>query len=169
VSRRSWPKTIFSPLVAVAAFLYFMLDAAFLSVIRPISRRLAGLPLFTAMARGIAALGPYATLALFLVPVIVLEPAKPLGFYLMASGHPLHGVAIIALGEVLKVTIVERIFHIGRPKLMTIQAFAGVYGFVMGWLDWLKALPPWQAVLRRYRLIALWVRSLVRRRRSARH
>ena len=29
--------------------------------------------------------------------------------------------------EVLKITIVERIFHIGRDKLMTVNAFAWAY------------------------------------------
>jgi hypothetical protein len=35
-----------------------------------------------------------------------------------------------------------------RPKLMSIRAFAWGYRFVTGWLAYLQALPPWQAVLR---------------------
>ena len=163
MAQNSTLKKIFTPVVVIVATLYFVLDALFLSVIKPISRRLSRLSIFVTIADWIAALGPYSTLALFLVPVILLEPAKPVGFYLMASGHPVHGIVVIAIGEVLKIGIVERIFHIGRPKLMTIRAFAWAYGFVMGWLDWLKALPSWQAVLRRYRLIAAWIRLFWRR------
>ncbi|MGC1639254.1 MAG: hypothetical protein WA781_01280, partial [Pseudolabrys sp.] len=53
---------------------------------------------------------------------------------------------VLVVGEILKITIVERIFHIGRKKLLTIKAFALVYNFVLGWLTWIQALPSWQAV-----------------------
>jgi hypothetical protein len=49
---------------------------------------------------------------------------------------------------VFKITIVERIFQIGRPKLMMLGAFAWTYNFVTEWLTWVEALPPWQAVKR---------------------
>jgi hypothetical protein len=155
-SRSIW-KTIFTPFVVAAASIYFMVDAVFLSIIKPLSRRLARLPIFAALANWIASLGPYTTLALFVVPLVLLEPVKPVGVYLMASGHPVHGVTIIVLGEVLKITIVERIFHIGRDKLMAIRAFAWAYNVIVGWLAWLKALPAWQAVLRQYRAITQWL------------
>jgi hypothetical protein len=38
------------------------------------------------------ALGPYPTLVLFLVPVMILEPVKPVGAYLIATGHWLPGL-----------------------------------------------------------------------------
>jgi hypothetical protein len=145
-----------------AAVLYFILDALFLSIIRPVSRVLAKLGLFAGLADAIAALGPYTTLALFLVPLVLLEPAKPAGLYLMASGHYVRGMALISAAELLKITLVERIYHIGLPKLMTIPAFARIHGFVMDWLDWFKALPAWQAVMHRFRSILKWSRSLVK-------
>ena len=61
--------------------------------------------------------------------------------------------------EVLKITIVERIFHIGRDKLMTVNAFAWAYNFVSWWLTWIQALPPWQAVKRSFDVIR-WVHKL---------
>ena len=117
-------KKVFAPFVMVAAVLYFLLDGVFLSVVRPVSRKLARLPFLIRVADAIAGLGPYTTLALFLVPLIVLEPAKPAGLYLIATGRAVPGVLLIAAGEVLKIVIVERIYQIGRPKLMTIPAFA---------------------------------------------
>jgi hypothetical protein len=100
------------------------------------------------------------TLALFLVPLIILEPVKPVGIYLIASGHSRYGVLVLSVGEVLKILIVERIFQVGRDKLMTIPAFAWAYNFVIGWLQWMKALPPWQAALRQFEKAARWIRSL---------
>ena len=79
----------------------------------------------------------------------------------MASGHPVQGVAVIAVGEVLKITIVERIFHIGRDKLMTIRVFAWTYNVTMRWLAWLKALPAWQAMLHHFRTMREWLRRQI--------
>ena len=81
-----------------------------------------------------------------MVPLVLLEPVKPFSAYVIASGHFRLGVLVLVIGEVLKITIVERIFHIGRDKLMTIKAFAWIYNFALGWLTWLQALPAWQSV-----------------------
>jgi hypothetical protein len=160
-------RRILAPFVMVAAVLYFLLDAIFLSFIRPIFRLLARLGLLDRITRAIESLGPYTTLVLFVVPLAVLEPAKPVGLYLIAEGHYVHGVIVIGAAELLKVAIVERIYHIGKPKLMTIPLFARIHDFAAGWLDWLKAMPAWQAVTHRFRSIAAWSRSLMRRIRAA--
>jgi hypothetical protein len=161
-------RTILAPFVMFAAVLYFFLDALFLSFIRPISRALARLGLFDKLTRVIERLGPYTTLALFVVPVALLEPAKPVGLYLIAEGHFVHGAMVIAGAELLKIMIVERIYHIGQPKLMTIPLFARAHDFVTGWLDWFKAMPAWQAVTHQFRSIVKWSRSLMRQIRPAR-
>ena len=121
---------------------------------------LANLKLFKFIARWIASLSPYATLALFLIPLILLEPVKPLSAYLVAAGQFKLGMFVLVVGEILKVTIVERIFHIGREKLLTIKAFALVYNFVWGWLTWIQALPSWQAVKDSFDRFIHWARKL---------
>jgi hypothetical protein len=161
-------RKILAPFVMFAAVLYFLLDAIFLSFIRPISRALARLGLFDKLSRAIASLGPYTTLALFVVPVAVLEPAKPVGLYMIAEGHFVRGVIVIACAELLKIVIVERIYHIGQPKLMTIPLFARAHDFVTGWVGWFKAMPAWQAVTHQFHSIGRWTRSLVRSLRPAR-
>lgn len=161
-------RTVLAPFVMAAAMLYFFLDALFLSFIRPILRALARLGLFDKLTRVIERLGPYTTLALFVVPVAVLEPAKPVGLYLIAEGHFVHGVIVIAAAKLLKIVIVERIYHIGQPKLMTIPLFARAHDFVTGWFDWFKAMPAWQAVTHQFHSIVKWSRSLVRSLRPAR-
>ena len=129
--------------------------------------------MFSRIEGWIRALGPYPTLALFVVPLILLEPAKPVGFFLIGTGRFTRGVLVIAVGEIVKITLVERLFHMSRDKLMTIPAFAWCYRHVIAWLAWLKAMPAWQAVLRRfdrirqagrqlYRHTAAWVRAHIR-------
>jgi len=156
---------LFKPVVAILAAIYFIIDAIVLAIFRPLLRRIGNLKIFQVVAAWIATLGPYQTLAIFLIPVLILEPVKPLSAVIMASGHVVIGVMALVLAEVLKIVIVERIFHIARPKLMTIRSFAWTYDFVAGWLAWAKALPPWQAVQRSFDHVKIWVRALLRRAR----
>ena len=148
-------KRLATPIVLVFAVAYFVVDALFVSIIRPILAHLERLPVVARIDRWIRTLGPYPSLALFLVPVILLEPVKPIGLYLIAEEHFISGITLIVLGEIVKITVVERLFHINKDKLLSIRAFALVYFFVMKWLDRLKALPPWQWVMRQVAAIKL--------------
>jgi len=152
-------KVVFKPLVVVAAAVYFVIDGVILAILRPLLKQITRLRFFRFVASCIESLGPYPTLLVFLIPLILLEPVKPVSAYLIASGHFVSGILALVLAEVLKILIVERVFHIGRPKLMTIPAFARTYGFVVGWLTWLEALPPWQAVKRSFADLKSWVRK----------
>jgi hypothetical protein len=167
---------VLSPVVAVLAALYFLIDALFLPPLRMLARWLGSFGALARLGAWIRTLGPYQTLALFLVPLIILEPVKPVAAYLAAKGHVTRSLTVLVVGEILKITIVERLFHIGRDKLMTIPAFAWTYNYVMAWYAWFEALPPWQAVTRHVRAIkararAAWTRlrarfRLIRRSRS---
>jgi hypothetical protein len=159
---RTIPKTILEPFVIVAAALYFVIDALALSSLKPLLTKIANLKLFQLIAQWIASLGPYPTLALFVVPLVLLEPIKPFSAYVIASGHFLFGILVLVFGEVLKITIVERIFHIGRDKLMTIKAFAWIYNFAFGWLTWPQALPAWQSVKHNFDYFIHWAHKLNR-------
>ena len=68
----------------VIAAIYLTIDLAFLSFIRPLRHRLLGGGRLHGWIEG---LNRYAALSLVLVPLAILEPVKPLGFYLTAKGH----------------------------------------------------------------------------------
>lgn len=146
-------KAALAPVVMVVAILYFLIDGLFLVIVKPLAARLARLPVFVRVAAWVGALGPYPTLVLFLVPIAILEPIKPLGLYLIGTGRVVDGVLLIGLGEVLKITLVERLFHMSSGKLMSIRAFAWAYTFVARRLARLQALPAWQAALKCFRTI----------------
>ena len=76
MKNRTILKTILEPFVIVAAALYFVIDALALSSLKPLLRKIANLKLFKFIAQWIASLGPYPTLALFVVPLIAfcMEP-----------------------------------------------------------------------------------------------
>jgi hypothetical protein len=158
---------VLSPVAAAAAALYFLIDAVFLSavrtIIRPLARALSRLRIFNALAAWLASLGPYPTLVLFLVPVIILEPVKPVGAYLIATSHLVSGVSLIAIGELLKIVIVERLFHFSRDKLMSIPAFARVYNWAEAWLEYFRSQPLWQATFRQLTAIKAMAGRILKR------
>jgi hypothetical protein len=127
---------------------YFLLDAIFATVAIPLSRWIAGHWAFARIHRWILSLRPYPNLLLFLVPVIVLEPAKPLAAYLVATHHTVLGLSTLAVAEMLKLVFIERLFSISRDKLMSIPAFAWAYGKYSAMKDCLMSTEAWQAVLR---------------------
>lgn len=155
-------------MVAVLATIYFVLDALVLSIIRPPLRYFGHLRIFYAVGCWIKSLNPYATLAIFLIPLLLLEPVKPLSAYLLATGRFKIGILLLVFGELLKITMVERIFHVAKPQLMTIKAFAWTYNFIVRWLMWLQDSPPWQAIKGRLAGLKHWMRKLNRKGRSFR-
>jgi hypothetical protein len=139
-------KRILKPITYILAAIYFLVDAVFMSVARPISRWIACHVEFTRLRAWIRSLPPYPSLALFSVPVIILEPIKPLAAYLVATGQFLSGIAAFIGCELLKLVLVERLFHLTRDKLMRIPAFAWAYGKIAEMKAWLQATEAWRAV-----------------------
>jgi hypothetical protein len=148
------------PILFAITIIYFLIDAIFFSLVAPIAAWISRLPILARIRAWIGSLRPYPALALFVVPLVILEPVKPVGTYLIATGRFVHGTSLIVAGEILKLVIVERLFQINRDKLLSIPAFAWIYYFIVGWLDWLKQLPPWQALQRRLRSLKEMVKTL---------
>jgi hypothetical protein len=129
----------------VLATAYFVVDGLFSYVTRPISAWIGKLHLFQRVRRWIVSLRPYPSLALFAVPVIILEPIKPLAGYLVATGHLLSGAATLIAGEMVKLTCVERLFELNRTKLLSIPAFATAYGCWRRMMDAVELTKIWKA------------------------
>lgn len=139
-------KRILKPVTYILAAIYFLVDAVFMAVARPISRWLGRHLEFKRLRAWIRSLPPYPSLALFSVPVIILEPIKPVAAYLAATGQFMSGAATFIVGELLKLVLVERLFHLTRDKLMKIPAFAWAYGKFTEMRAWLQATEAWRLV-----------------------
>lgn len=98
----------------------------------------------------------YPTLALFALPLVLLEPVKPMAAYLVGTGYVATGLIILVVGELLKLVLVERLFSVSRDKLMSIPAFAYAYFKYSAAKDWVTSMEAWQ-VVRRWNLIAHYV------------
>ncbi len=154
-------KRILKPLVFVVAAIYFLVDAVVLTLARPIARWLAGHWVFDRLRTWIISLRPYPTLALFMVPVLILEPVKPVAAYLTATGHIAGGVTILLVGELLKLVLIERLFCISRDKLMSIAAFAWCYDRLSQAREWVESSGVWQMVKRWSLLVRQAIRTHV--------
>jgi hypothetical protein len=152
-------KHILKPFVFILAAIYFLVDAVFLTIARPIARWLADLWIFDRLRTWIVSLRPYPTLALFMVPVLVLEPVKPLAAWLTATGHIMSGLTVLLVGELLKLILIERLFCISHDKLMSIAAFAWCYDKYRQARVWFESFRAWQLARR----LSLVVRYFVRR------
>jgi hypothetical protein len=147
------------PLIFLLASIYFLVDAVFIAVARPVARWLADRKVFEGLKAWIVSLPPYPTLALFAVPLIVFEPAKPAAAYLAATGHLVVGLVIFVVAEILKLVLVERLFAVSRDKLMSIPAFAWAYRQYRLIRERLEATEAWQATRRLSKIAQYAVRS----------
>ena len=139
-------KRILKPVTYVLAALYFLADAAFMAIAKPISDWLARHVVLRRLRAWIRSLRPYPSLALFSVPVIMLEPVKPVAAYLAATGQMVSSVVTLIVGELLKLVLVERLFSLTRDKLMKIPAFVWAYTKFREAKAWLEATEAWQAI-----------------------
>jgi hypothetical protein len=152
----------------VLVTVYFVADLVFESVARPLSAWIGRLQILAPVNAWIARLRPYPALALFSVPVVALEPVKPVGAFLVSGGHVVEGVLTIAAGEILKITLVERLFNLTRDRLMQIPTFVVIYRHWIRFHDWVTSSEIWRwACDQIARLKSLFGRAAVSIRRSA--
>jgi hypothetical protein len=149
-----------TPIFAIAA-IYFVVDGFFSTVTRPLTAWLSKMRLLERVRRWVTSLGPYQSFALFAVPVALLEPAKPLSAYLIATGHFFPGAVVFIATEVLKLTVVERLFQLNKKKLLSIPLFAWGYGHWRRMMNFLESTAAWKACRQIVADLAKW-RSLAK-------
>ncbi|MDA9409560.1 hypothetical protein XH80_23245 [Bradyrhizobium sp. CCBAU 45384] len=93
------------------------------------------------MRRHIEGLGPYQSLVLLLIPASIVEPLKLAAVAITGEGHWITGIAVIVCAYAASLFLVERLFRIVRPKLLTLPWFARLWNWLLslranavGWL-----------------------------------
>jgi len=147
---------ILKPIVFLLAAIYFLVDALFLTVAKPLASWISEHWITDNLRAWIVSLSPYPTLALFALPLIILEPDKPIAAYLVGTGHIATGLITLGVGEILKLVLVERLFTVSRNKLMSIPAFAWAYTKYRVAKDAVTSTEAWRLV-RRWNLIAKYL------------
>lgn len=120
-------KIISAPFVLLAALIILLEDWLWDDLAR-IAAAIGRLPIFHQIESFIVWLPPYPSLLLFAVPSLLLFPVKITSLYLISQGQPVSGFLIAAAAKILGTALVARIFNLTKPKLITINWFAFLYG-----------------------------------------
>jgi hypothetical protein len=135
------------PPLLVLAVIVVLVDDAFRAAVVPAVRALARLHLVQRVEAAVARLPPYAVLALFVVPLAILEPLKIYGLFLFGEGRFLAGILVFVVAKVVGLGLAERLFAVGRDKLLSIGWFAACHRRVVGIRDvvhdWLETTTFW--------------------------
>lgn len=75
----------------------------------------------------IESLGPYQSLLLLVVPACLVEPMKLAALAVAGEGHWITGTGMIVAAYAASLLLVERLFLIVQPKLLTLPWFASVW------------------------------------------
>ncbi len=130
----------------------------------PLQRALAWvgrLPGLRSAEARIQQLPPYAALALFAVPALMLLPVKLLALWAIGQGKVVLGTLVILAAKVVGTAIVARLFTLTKPALMQLGWFARGYARWVNWkaglLAQVRASWPWRLgrVLKR-QLLRRW-------------
>ena len=79
----------------------------------------------------IEGLGPYQSLVLLTIPTSLVEPLKLIGVAVAGDGHWITGSAMIIAAYAGSLFVVERLFRIVKPKLMTLSWFAKLWAKIL--------------------------------------
>jgi len=135
-------RKVLDPVLLTLAVCVVLVDDAFRAFVIPAVQALARVPLVRWCEQVIARLPPYGILMLFLIPLAIIEPFKIYALYLFSLGHFASGLLTFFVAKVVGLGLAERLFAIGRDKLLTIGWFAwcftrgvAIRDFVHGWLE----------------------------------
>ncbi|MFY8040141.1 MAG: hypothetical protein ACOVN4_10820 [Bosea sp. (in: a-proteobacteria)] len=122
----------------------FVLEAWLWDRLGPIVHRLVALlpikPLRLWLEKIIAAMPPWAALALFVPPLLVLEPLKIAALWLFAQGRIIAGIAVFAVAKVVGLGLLAWLFDLTRDKLLSMAWFAHGHALVLRGLSWARAM-----------------------------
>jgi hypothetical protein len=88
---------------------------------------------------GVEHLPPYAALAVFVVPLIVLLPLKFLEVYFLATHQWFAAVLVLVFAKLLGLGVTAFVFDATRDKLLQMAWFARMYDWFMRARDWAHA------------------------------
>lgn len=129
--------------------------------------RLATLPPVRWLEARIAALPPYAALAVFLLPSLLLIPVKLAALWFIAQGHAGLGLAVIVLAKVAGTAVLARLFSLTRESLLRLAWFARLHdrwvAFKEELLAAVRGSAAWQAARRLRRALGRGLGRRLRR------
>jgi len=115
-----------APFVLIAAVIILFEDWLWDDLQR-LAAAIGRLPLLRQIESFIARLPPYAALAMFGAPALLLVPVKLAALYFIAHGHPALGVVTVIAAKVIGTALVARIYALTCHNLLRIGWFARLH------------------------------------------
>jgi hypothetical protein len=84
------------------------------------------------LRRMIEGLGPYQSLVLLAIPTALVEPLKLIAVAVAGDGHWITGTVMIVAAYAASLLVIERLFRIVKPKLLTLPWFARLWAWFIG-------------------------------------
>src|SRR5262245_54537183 len=115
-----------APFVLIAAVIILFEDWLWDDLQR-LAAAIGRLPLLRQIESFLARLPPYAALAMFGAPALLLIPVKLAALYFLAHGHPALGLVTVIAAKVVGTALVARIYTLTQPNLLRIGWFARLH------------------------------------------
>lgn len=169
-------RNLFRPLWIILALL-LLLEAWLWDHLEPIVARIVNVipwgRVKIVLAGLIEELPPYASLVVFIVPVIVLVPLKLLEVYFLATANWIAAILVLVFAKLVGLGVTAFVFDVTRGKLLQIPWFQRMYDWFLWARDWARAqTEPIRARIRKIFWLFMperagrTIRRLVRLRRS---
>lgn len=140
-------KYLLAPLIYTAAIL-LLFEEWLWNASKRVLARLPLLPFIARLETWISNFSPYAALAIFLLPTLLLLPVKILALLSIAHGHPTLGVIIIISAKALGTALVARLYMLTKNALLSLPWFVRCHDAVLSFKDrmiaQLRATEAWQ-------------------------
>jgi hypothetical protein len=121
-----WKKLLAAPFVFVAAIVILLEDWLWDDLAR-MAAAIGRLPIFRQIEALIVSLPPYASLAVFAAPSLLLIPVKLGALWLIGHEQAVLGLATVVAAKIAGTALVARIYYLTEPKLLLIGWFARLH------------------------------------------
>lgn len=163
-------KTLAAPFVILAAIFVLVEDWLWDDLLR-LMAAIGRLPVFRQIEMLIANLPPYAALAMFATPSLLLIPVKLAALWFIAHGQPALGFLTAVAAKVAGTALVARIYSLTHKKLLLIGWFAWLHvrfvAFKAKVYSVIKASYIYQTAHEQYLRLKARVKDLLRRQGKA--
>lgn len=143
-----WPLRVLMSMVSWLLALVILFEEWGWEPLQHALARIGQLPGLRWVEAWIARLPPYAALAIFLVPTVLLLPIKLLALWLIGQRWVVLGTLLIVAAKLVGTAVVARLFTLTQPALMTLPWFARLYARWSAWkaalLERVRASRPWR-------------------------
>jgi hypothetical protein len=119
-------RLIAAPFVLIAAII-ILFEEWLWDDLQRVAAAVGRLPFFRKLESFISTAPPYAALAMFAAPSLLLIPVKLVALYFIAHGYPALGVTTVIGAKLVGTALIARIYALTHSNLVRIGWFARLY------------------------------------------